>query len=879
MQQLPEALLALASFKQFILWTTMFRDGKLQKLPVDPRTLATFEKGIDWQNDPEATTDVESALKLIELSGNQFGLGFLFTEQDPFFFLDIDKCLSESREWSPLAVELMGAFPGAAIEVSQSGTGLHIFGRGTPIEHAKKNESLGIELYTEKRFVALTGTNAIGDANTEHTNALHNLIAQYFAPKVAKKGQTWTAEPVPEWTGPEDDDELIKKALASKSATAAFGGGATFQQLWEGDEEALSQAFPPNDTDVYNRSRADAAIAQHLAFWTGNNCERIALLMWQSGLTRDKWQREDYIIVTVTNAVAMQETVYTKTDSDDPVDDPIARQFNAPRFKGSAKQTSWASQVRATKLAECLGDEVLIQQLCAPHGPTAQPSFWIDNQHATPEDIAQRATPVSSAGQVMSGNAQAVTTEGYQYLGITQQLEHFAGCAYIQDMHRILTPTGALLKSEQFNATYGGYSFQMESEGSSKTTKKAWEAFTESQCIRFPKAEKMAFDPLRAPGEISVRDGQSFVNIYQPIETPSAPGDVTLFLEHLAKVLPNTNDQAILLAYMAACIQHKGHKFQWCPVLQGVEGNGKTLFTRVVKEAIGKRYTHLPKASKIDSDFNGWILKKLFIGVEDIFIPDGNRDIIENLKPMITGEDLEIQFKGVDQITSDICANFMLNCNRQTGVRKTRNDRRFCVFYTAQQNLEDLTRDGMDGDYFPKLYSWLKQGDGYAHVTHFLETYPIPVELNPALECGGKAKRAPLTSSTDAAIAASLGGVEQEVLEAVAQNKPGFAGGWISSMAFERLLQSLHKANSIPPNRRREILQALGYDWHPNLTRGQTNNYVETDGGRPRLFIKQRHINCNIEGAAKIVARYEQDQKVSVSGSTAADVFGEANQN
>ena len=98
----------------------------------------------------------------------------------------------------------------------------------------------------------------------------------------------------------------------------------------------------------------------------------------------------------------------------------------------------------------------------------------------------------------------------------------------------------------------------------------------------------------------------------------------------------------------------------------------------------------------------------------------------------------------------------------------------FSVFYTAQQNDGDLERDGMEGDYFPDLYEWLKgagryaqygEGYGYSVVNEYLSTYAIPDALNPATQC----HRAPITSTTKDAITASLGGIEQEILEAIEQ--------------------------------------------------------------------------------------------------------------
>jgi primase-polymerase (primpol)-like protein len=443
MQSLPEALRPLAAYKQFILWKAVpskRKPGKFDKLPVDPRTLQVYAKGIDWQQDPNATTDFDTAAQLQQMCGEAYGVGYLFTEKDPFFFLDIDNCL-EGSEWSALAQELMRQLPGAAIEVSQSGTGLHIFGKALPPEHSSKNEPLGIELYTERRFVALTGTNAVGSADIDFTNNLAYVAANYFPPKTTAKSQEWTSEPVAEYTGPEDDNELLEKALASQSSAATFGDVCTFRQLWEADEEAMAKAYPDGDR-TYNASQADAALAQHLAFWTGNNCDRILRLFWLSGLVRDKWQREDYLYRTILNAVSMQESVYSIPAEGAEVVDPIAEQFNAPRFRGSPKQTQWAGSIRAQKLQACLGDEELIVKLCAGFGPLAKPSFWIDNQHLSPEEIAAAAAPIEKALEPLS-NAEPMVMQGYQYLGVSQQMEHFRGCVYIQDLHRIFTPYGS----------------------------------------------------------------------------------------------------------------------------------------------------------------------------------------------------------------------------------------------------------------------------------------------------------------------------------------------------------------------------------------------------------------------------------------------------
>ena len=781
MRELPPALGAMGAYRQFIVYMAQpsrTRPGKTDKFPVDFRSgrVANAHDAAIW-------TDHATAIAAAASWGAPYGVGFVFTEADPFWFLDLDNCLlPDGSDWSPLAKSLCGAFAGAAVEVSQSGKGLHIFGTGRPPAHGCKNDALGLEFYHSGRFVALTGTSASGDSAADFAHVLPALVAQYFPPDAAQAmEQEWTDGPAAEWRGPTDDDELIRRALRSQSTASAFGGKVSFADLWTGNLEALTRCYP-DPVRAYDSSSADAALAQHLAFWTGKDCERILRLMNKSALVRDKWEREDYLTRTILGAVGRQFDVLT-----DKAPEPVA---------------------------------------------------------GTPDSPAPSATNEPPKPTMVTGST---------FVNNDLQLDMFAGCVYIRDLHRVLVPGGNMLKPEQFKVAYGGYTFTMDT-ANEKTTRDAWEAFTQSQAYRCPRADSTCFRPDEAPGALIHRGGQVFVNTYWPVDVPRKVGDATPFLDHLRRVLPDDRDRFILLCYMAACVQHKGVKFQWAPLLQGVEGNGKTLFTRCVAEAVGRRYVHWPKASKLAAQFNSWMLGKVFYGVEDIYLPDSRAEVFEELKPMITGGDgLEIEGKGVDQISADVCGNFMLNSNHKDAVRKTQNDRRICILFCAQQQAEDLKRDGMDGEYFPKLYDWLR-ADGYAIVSELLHTFPIPDEYNPATKC----QRAPVTTSTSLAIAASTGGVEQEVHEAIAQGLPGFCGGWISSIQLDRLLERLGVARRVTHSKRKEMLEALGYAYHPALVEGRVNNLVLPDGGKPRLFVHKDSQARAIQGAAEAAKAYEQ---------------------
>jgi P4 family phage/plasmid primase-like protien len=301
-------LYAMAAYKQFILWMLAERNSKQVKLPVDHRTASVGDA-----HNADTWLDANTAIATAAAYGPEYGVGFVFTDNDPFFFADLDKCLeADGVTWSPVAVDIMARLPGAAIEVSQSGRGLHIFGQGTAPEHSCKNVPLGLEFYTEGRFVALTGTNAIGSADLDFSAHLPAVVSGYFPPKGSTKDITWTDTPAEGSTPPKNDDELIQRALTSGGAAAAFGGKAGFKELWEGNTQALAASYPDDEGErEYDGSSADAALAQHLAFWTGNNCERMLTLMRLSALIRDKWNREDYLVRTILRAASLQTSFYT----------------------------------------------------------------------------------------------------------------------------------------------------------------------------------------------------------------------------------------------------------------------------------------------------------------------------------------------------------------------------------------------------------------------------------------------------------------------------------------------------------------------------------------------------------------------------------------
>ena len=761
---LPAPLTALEQFSQFVavrLTPDPKRPGKTSKLPINPRTLGAA-----------SSTDPATWGTYAEAAATGLPVGFVLTESDPLWCLDIDGQLHDGA----VAASLITALPGAAVEVSQSGTGLHIWGCGSLPAHGCKNTALGLELYHTGRFMCLgEPTSATGNAWQDFTAHLTPVIATYFPPSAGSDTpSTWTNEPRAEWNGSTDDRELIRRARESQSAASVFGNRASFEDLWSATESRLAVAYPSTAPGAaWGYSEADRALAQHLAFWTGCNCGRMHNLMLQSALKRDKWDREDYLRRTILSAVADCRDVCQDTAR------PVAEVAEEARQPGGGERRDSVTWVNAFKINDFFHD-----------------------------------------------------------------------CVYIESQHRAYVPGHpAPVKPDTFRVLFGGYFYGMDETGE-KYEKDAWQAFTQSPLVRPLRAADATFRPDLAPGALVQTQGSLLVNTWLPAAVDCVQGDVSRFEKHLALLLPNSRDRAILVAYMAAIVQYPGRKFAWAPFIQGAEGNGKTMISHVIREAVGHQYTSIPTTDQIGEKFNSWMHRKLFAMVEDCH---AGRGLMGKLKPMITGTAQDIELKGVDAVSSPVCINFIFNSNHRDGAPKGQNDRRICPLFTAQQSGADVLRD-MGGEYFTHIWHWLEHEQGFAKLTYWLRHYDIPAELDPTRG----ATRAPDTSSTVDAIAYGLGAVEQEILEAVEQGRTGFRGDWISSHWLDDLLKEIRK--DIHRTKRKEIVERMGYVTHPALSRGRVNNIIAPDGCKPRLYVRVGSPALSCTDAAEVARLYVADQ-------------------
>jgi len=448
-----------------------------------------------------------------------------------------------------------------------------------------------------------------------------------------------------------------------------------------------------------------------------------------------------------------------------------------------------------------------------------------------------------------------VEGDGTAYAGASAMVSLFAGYVYVQDVHQMATPSGHMLDKAQFDADerFAKRTYQMKYD-TTKPADSAWDAFIQSEVSPGVKVRGTRFDPREPEGAIIIVDSLRFVNIWRALDIRMVHGDAARFVDHIRKLLPHGDDALILLCYLATMVQYKGVKAKWAPFLQGVEGNGKSLIgDYIMRYCLGSRYTHKARADKLDGQFNAVFYGKLFIQVDDI---EAKKSVWGTLKTMITDPWMEIEPKGVDKVTREVCMNFIFTANPKDGLKKSANDRRVCPLFCAQQEVADLVRDGMkdshdseESAYFKAFFHWLDHEDGLAIVADYLEHF----EIDPRYNFAGDCTRAPRTTSTDEALKVGHGLARQRVEELIAaDDTPGLKGGWVNWTKFNQLLDADAEGRNIGPGERREMLTQMGYIRHPGLnpgtrSEGQVANKLN-DGSKPYLWIKRDASDAALRG-------------------------------
>jgi putative DNA primase/helicase len=266
-------------------------DGKFDKVPYDPNTGNNASS-----TNPATWASFDQAIQFARTNAKIHGVSIALTDDDNLVGIDFDGAVVDGNV-VPLVMDAVTLLDTYA-EISPSDTGLRIFCYGElPPKGRKKGAA---EMYQTGRFMTVTGnhlSNTPGTVNERcaELTALHRQIFGEDKPNTNPS----TQQPVSPALLAIDDQALLDKMFTYKN-------GAAVRSLWDGHHDG-------------DQSAADMALCGHLAFYTGRDAARMDRLFRQSGLMRDKWDRnartgETYGEGTISRAIASCTEVYTPAE-------------------------------------------------------------------------------------------------------------------------------------------------------------------------------------------------------------------------------------------------------------------------------------------------------------------------------------------------------------------------------------------------------------------------------------------------------------------------------------------------------------------------------------------------------------------------------------
>ncbi|MBY7111398.1 DNA primase [Bacillus sp. 17RED48] len=281
--EIPAELKALP---QWILWKFETRNGKQTKVPCQ----VTGEMA--QANNRRTWSTFATAVKFY-LEGDYDGIGFVFSRQDSYIGIDIDKCVVDGKT-NAFATEIIDTLD-SYTEFSPSGNGIHIIIRGglpqSVLGTGRKNTKHGLEIYSYGRFFTFTGNRENSNDVYERTGELAEVFEKYF----------------------DDSDIQGRVNLAEfEKDEIKISNDALWERMFRsknGDEiRSLYNGNLIND----DHSATDLALCNHLAFWTGKSATRMDTMFRETSLIRDKW---DVIHFSDTNETYGERTIGTAISS------------------------------------------------------------------------------------------------------------------------------------------------------------------------------------------------------------------------------------------------------------------------------------------------------------------------------------------------------------------------------------------------------------------------------------------------------------------------------------------------------------------------------------------------------------------------------------
>lgn len=285
---------------------------------------------------------------------------------------------------------------------------------------------------------------------------------------------------------------------------------------------------------------------------------------------------------------------------------------------------------------------------------------------------------------------------------------------------------------------------------------------------------------------------------------------INAILHHIFCICNRNHEHyELMVNWLAWQVQRRGEKILWSPVIQGIDGIGKSFIGDVARNMLGNENVNIVKPTEIMGNYNGWATGACLVIVNEIKITGHNRyDVVNSLKPLITDPYIQISEKYIASYNVLNVSNYFCTTNHKDAIPITATDRRWWILYSEYECLADFLNVAKGGDdYFTKLYDGLHSH--IAEVVKYFMDWKISEDFI-------KAKQAPQTTYKEDLLRnedAKMAGLS-EAREVLARGGAFFNEEIVCSGDFFKTLMEVVEDFELKSQNRAVFMQKLGYNMH-----------------------------------------------------------------
>jgi hypothetical protein len=272
------------------------------------------------------------------------------------------------------------------------------------------------------------------------------------------------------------------------------------------------------------------------------------------------------------------------------------------------------------------------------------------------------------------------------------------------------------LSTKGFDQSYSRFMLSRAEMLEGKATPETLPSHMALNVFRIPTVANRMYMP--GEDDLFTINGTPYVNFYstdglpEVAETISSSGMrcIERMEAHVRHLFRSVRDGDLLLDWIAYIVQ-TGQRVNWAPVIQGIQGDGKTWFSELLKAILGMNNVIVIKGKALEEQYNAWAEGHQIVFIEEVRLHGKNRfDAVNSLKTNITNTTVEIRRMRTDIYNVINQSSYFITSNSRDGLPIDATDTRYFPMFSRYQRKVDIQAfNAANPDYYTDLYQSLNE--------------------------------------------------------------------------------------------------------------------------------------------------------------------------